>query len=113
MPSHDCVASLLAGGCGAAMSLERSEPAKTMSDLTIRQEQDAFEQQLPELLSSHRGEYALMKDGKVVNFFPTHDAAYEAALDQFGLDATFLIAKVDDGRPQPVSIAWETGVMFA
>ena len=83
-----------------------------MSELTLEGERKAFDAQLEDLLHTHPGEFALMKNGQVVGFYPNHEAAYEAGLATFGLDSVFLIAPVVKEDPQPVSIAWESGVMF-
>ncbi len=80
--------------------------------LTLKDEQAAFDAQLDELLRSHPGKYVLFKDRRPVAFFDEYPAAYAAALQQFGLDAVFLIAPVARQTPQPVSISWEAGVMF-
>ena len=78
----------------------------------LKEEQEAFDKQLPDLLPSHQGQFVLFKDGKPVEFFDDHPSAYRAALDEFGLDATFLIAPVVESHPEPISIAWDAGVMF-
>lgn len=80
--------------------------------LTLKQEQDAFEAQLDELLRDHKGQFVLFKNGRPVEFFEDHGAAYTRGLDLFGLDSPFLIAPVAKSEPQPISVAWEAGVMF-
>jgi hypothetical protein len=79
--------------------------------LTIQEEQQAFEQVRDRLLTEHRGEFVLFKDGQVVGFFPTHTEAYAAGLEKFGPDAVFLVAQVAAQTPS-TSISWELGVMF-
>ncbi len=79
---------------------------------SLREEQAAFDAQLEKLLPEHAGQYAVVKDGVPVKFFATHPEAYEFALDEYGLDAVFLIARVSKDEPEPVSLAWESGVMF-
>jgi len=78
----------------------------------LREEQAAFEEMLPSLLKDHPGEFALFKNRAPVAFFATEEAALRAALSQFGLGSDFLVARVEKLNPQPVSISWETGVMF-
>jgi len=68
---------------------------------------------LPELLPSHRGEFALWKDDRVLGFYATYEDAYAAGLDTVGLDAPFLVGEIVEREPQRVSVAWQTGVMFA
>jgi len=81
-------------------------------DPTLKREQEAFEAQLDELLKQHEGEFVLFKDGRPVEFFSDHGAAYSRALDLFGIDATFLIAEVAKSEPRAISVAWEAGIMF-
>jgi len=75
-------------------------------------EQAAFEAQLDLLMESHPGTYALFHDGHAIDFFEQHEDAYVAALDRFGPDGVFLIAKVERSTPRSVSLAWDAGVMF-
>ena len=44
----------------------------------IRENYEAFRRELPDLLQTHRGQFALMRDGKVVSFFDTPRDAYLA-----------------------------------
>jgi hypothetical protein len=80
--------------------------------LTLEQEQEAFDQQVDELLKEHRGEFALFKDGRAVAFFPDHPTAYTEGLKRFGLDSVFLVAPISPPHRQPISLAWTAGVMF-
>ena len=79
---------------------------------TIEQEQEAFERQLDELLKTHGGEFVLFKDGAPVGFFPTHVAAYESGIDQFGPDDVFLVSRVEPPQAPSTSLSWDLGVMF-
>jgi hypothetical protein len=79
---------------------------------SIEEEQRAFDRQLPSLLEKHEGKFVLFKNGQVVEVFDDEGAAYEAGLDRFGIDTIFLIAKIEESDPQPVSISWELGLMF-
>ena len=83
-------------------------------DPILKKEQLAFEAQLNELLKEHEGQVAIFKDGRAVEFFPEHGAAYARALDLFGIDGKFLIVAIKKSEPEPrtVSVAWEAGVMF-
>lgn len=83
-----------------------------MADMTLEQEQAAFDAQLEKLLAEHKGEFVLFKDGKPVQFFKRHEDAYAAGLDLYGLDRFFLVAPIEHPDPGPVSISWEAGVLF-
>ena len=44
----------------------------------INRNYEAFVAQLPELLDSRRGKFALMRDGQIIEFFDTAKDAYAA-----------------------------------
>jgi hypothetical protein len=66
---------------------------------TIQEEVDKnyeeFLKLLPSIIRDHRGEYALMKDGKIITFFLTSVDA-RAAADSFITDGLFSIQQVTD-----------------
>ena len=80
--------------------------------MTLEQEQQAFNEQIGALLSDRRGQFVLFKNGKPVDFFPNHGAAYKAGLEKFGINEVFLVAPVEPPRLMPISLAWQAGVMF-
>ena len=80
--------------------------------MTLQEEQAAFDAQLDELLKEHRGQVALFKDGKPVEFFSAHTDAYRAGLERFGLGVVFVVAPIEPPAHMPISIAWQAGVMF-
>src|SRR4051794_21977351 len=88
------------------------ESMATQQEMTLKEEQEAFEGQLDELLFSHADMHVLFKGGQPIDFFDKPTDAYEAGLDRFGLDAIFLVAPVIRTYPRSVSLAWDTGVMF-
>lgn len=67
---------------------------KTNSADPLQLEQDAFDAALNQLLPEHEGEFVVFKDKKPSGFFPSFRAAYESALQRFGLDSAFLVAPV-------------------
>lgn len=46
----------------------------------------AFEKKLPSIIIHHRGEFALMKDGEIVDYFDTARDTYSAGIRLFGED---------------------------
>ena len=88
------------------------EPMTTQQEMTLKEEQEAFEGQLDEMLFSHADTHVLFKGGQPIEFFNKSTDAYEAGLDRFGLDTVFLVAPVIRTYPRFVSLAWDTGVMF-
>ena len=62
----------------------------------VKRNYDAFMRQLPQLLATHRGKFALMRDEKVVEFFDTSADAYRAGQKLFP-DLRFSIQQVIDG----------------
>ena len=79
-------------------------------DHELRREQAAFDEQLDDLLRQHAGEFVLFRDLEPADFFPTFQAAYEAALERFGSE-TFLVSEVVKRPPEPASWSWEAGVL--
>ncbi len=70
-----------------------------MADTTIQEEVDrnykAFQKLLPTLILEHRGQYALMRDEKIVNYFTTPVDA-RAAAEVIFTDGLFSIQPVTD-----------------
>jgi hypothetical protein len=69
-----------------------------MNQRTVNQVElnyEVFREKLPELLPAHGGEFALMRDGGVVDFFNTAMDAYLAGKEAFGLGG-FSIQEVVD-----------------
>jgi hypothetical protein len=77
----------------------------------LRQEQNAFEELLPELLEEHRGEYAVFCECKPVGFYQSREIAYRAGLKRWGLDGVFLVSEVTETESDAVSVVWEFGLM--
>lgn len=61
----------------------------------VRRNYEAFRVKLPFLLPDHQGEYALMKDGEIVDFFNAAIEALVAGEERFGL-GNFSMQKVMD-----------------
>jgi hypothetical protein len=61
----------------------------------VRRNYDAFVQKLPDLLTAHRGKFALMHDAEIVEFFDTAGDAYRAGQKLFE-DQNFSIQEVTD-----------------
>jgi hypothetical protein len=75
-----------------------------MTDL--KQDIATYERLRPELESAHMGKWVLIHDDRLVNVFPTFDAAAAAAVKEFGR-GPYLIRQV--GAP-PVTLP--ASVMF-
>lgn len=56
----------------------------------------AFTAQLPQLLQTHAGKFALMRDGKIVEFFDTARDAYVAG-QKIHPDGVFSVQRVVEG----------------
>jgi hypothetical protein len=78
----------------------------------LQAEQNAFDEQLDEMLRDHAGEFVLFRDRKPVAFFTDYKSAFEAGLERYGLDQVFLVSEVKRRKEESVSISWDTGVMF-
>jgi hypothetical protein len=70
----------------------------TMTDLhrqQIESNYEAFQKELPNLIQTHRGKFALMHDGKIVEFFDTARDAFVAGQKLFE-DKLFSVQEVVD-----------------
>ena len=79
----------------------------------LTHEQRAFDRMLASMLRDHAGEFVVIHEGRVVDFYSTYSEAYEDALRRFGLDRVFLVSEVKKREPEPVSISWQAGAMFS
>jgi hypothetical protein len=70
--------------------------------LQVDQNYDAFVRMLGTILGEHRDQLALMRDGKVVDFYRTPREALEAAVDKFP-DGIFSIQEVTD---EPIDLGF-------
>ncbi len=61
----------------------------------VRRNFDAFMRQLPELLTTHRGKFALMHDAIIIEFFDTAGDSYRAGQKLYQ-DQNFSIQEVTD-----------------
>lgn len=57
-----------------------------------------YQQLLPELLKTHKGEYAVFRNGDFLGVFRTNDEAYTAALERYGL-TSFLLQPIREAEP--------------
>jgi hypothetical protein len=88
------------GRVNNAVAEELMNTERTSKDAADRA---AFKAQLPALLASHRGKYALFKDGALVDVLDTMEAAYRAAVQRFGLATIFIghIVEPSDSEQLP------------
>jgi hypothetical protein len=70
--------------------------------LEVDQNYDAFVRMLGTILSEHRDQLALMRDGQVVGFYQTPREALEAAVEKFP-DGIFSIQEVTD---EPIDLGF-------
>ena len=63
--------------------------------MVIADEKRAFEKALPSLLEKHEGGYVLFFEGEQRGIYADFDAAYVAGLDEFGVDAVFLVSRIE------------------
>lgn len=60
----------------------------------LEQNYQAFAQQLPQLAASHQGQFALMRDGEIIEFFDTVRDAYIAGKQLFAADNLFSVQEI-------------------
>ncbi|HEU5066982.1 MAG TPA: hypothetical protein VFT61_02180 [Sphingomicrobium sp.] len=70
--------------------------------LEVDRNYDAFVRKLGALLSQHRDELALMRDGEIVDFFDTPADAFRAGVERFP-DGIFSIQEVTD---EPIDLGF-------
>lgn len=63
---------------------------------------DVFQRKLGKLLPEHRGEFALMRSGRIIGFFEGPGEAYRAGLQKYD-DELFSIQEVED-RPAEMGL---------
>jgi hypothetical protein len=85
---------------------------KSLTDYAqLEREQKAFDLQLRDMMRDHDGEFVLFRGEKPVAFFATYNEAYQAGLDQFGLDDVYIISEVKRRDHHATSVTWAAGVM--
>jgi hypothetical protein len=61
----------------------------------VKQNYEAFRLKLPEILGTHRGKFALMHGGEIVEFYDTAGDAYKVGLAKYSA-GQFSIQEVTD-----------------
>jgi hypothetical protein len=88
------------------------EKRKNQSD-KIRTEQHALNAKLKDLVGDgHGGKYILFHDGEVCEFFDTEGEAYAEGMARFGPEEIFVVDRVVNRDPEPLSLSWELGLTF-
>ncbi len=70
---------------------------------------NVFVKQLPELMQSHGGKFALMRDGEIVAFFDTARDAYVAGQELYKQDSYFSVQEVVQG---PIELGFYSHAVF-
>jgi hypothetical protein len=78
--------------------VRKSRPVRTEVDRNY----EAFVSELPSIIVMNRNKFALMRHGKVINFYATWDDAYQTGVT-FYADKEFSVQKVTD---QPVDLGY-------
>lgn len=65
---------------------------------------DAFTKMRPELMHKHRGEYAVIREGRLVGVYKEADEAYSTAGGHKGAQA--VVARLVDEPPRTVELGW-------
>jgi hypothetical protein len=74
---------------------EGSVMANAISD-EVEYNYQVFRAHLPQLLPTHRGKFALIREGTIVEFFDTARDAYVAGRHVFAADQLFSLQEVVD-----------------
>lgn len=65
--------------------------------MNLKDDFEFFEQQLPDLIKEHRGQFVLIKDKKIHGYYPNMEDALKSAYEKFGV-TDFLIQEVTDEK---------------
>ncbi len=65
----------------------------------LAKEIDCYALHKNEWLKEHRGQYVVVKDNTVLDFFPTFEAAYRAGADTWGINTDFLVKQIVEHEP--------------
>lgn len=84
---------------------------QTKLEKAIADERAAFEKVVDGLLEDHEGEIVVFK-GEPIAFFDEYDDAYREAMNRFGPGGGALVTRVAPSNLEPISWAWEAGVLF-
>jgi hypothetical protein len=66
-----------------------------MGSTQVERNYEVFRAKLPQLLSTHEGKFALMRNGEIVDFYDTAMDAYTKGKQDFGLGG-FSIQEIAD-----------------
>ncbi len=67
----------------------------TEKERVIHRNYEAFEKELPRLLETHQGEYALLRNEQIVQFYDSAVAAQSAGNEKFS-DGLFSVQKIQE-----------------
>lgn len=56
---------------------------------------DFFKKELPQIITTHRGQFLLIKNEQIINYYPNAESALKDAYQRFS-DNDFLIQEVTD-----------------
>lgn len=80
--------------------------------MLLEQEINYFEEHLGELLEHHEGQFALVKRDRLVGTYSTFKEAYEAGVQEFGIEA-FLVKQVSESEDLTQLAALTVGMLDA
>jgi hypothetical protein len=66
--------------------------------MVLEEELATYRRELPKMLATHEGQYALIRGQHVLGYWPTQKEAYEAGVERVGL-VPFLVKKVEAVEP--------------
>lgn len=62
-------------------------------------ELEYYAQHKADWLTQHRGKYVVIKDARVLNFYPSFELAYRAGAEQWGVNNDFLVKQIIEHEP--------------
>lgn len=71
----------------------------TSDETRLAKELEYYALHKDEWLRAHREQYVVVKDGTVLDFFPTFQAAYQAGAGTWGINTDFLVKQIVEQEP--------------
>ena len=71
----------------------------TSDETRLSKELEYYALHKDEWLRAHREQYVVVKDGTVLDFFPTFQAAYQAGAGTWGINTDFLVKQIVEQEP--------------
>lgn len=90
------------------MSFPKYETAIAQRHAAIKKNRAFFLTQMDNLVDDHYGQYALLRDEKIIGYYDSAGDAVQAAMCHFPDDASYSVEKID---PEPIYMGMRADVV--